>query len=68
MGAGIEDQMAELDMDRYDEEEGEEGGASAGGRIFGGGNPGMTYYKCAMIQVVGLYSRIERAVAMHTLA
>lgn len=41
--------MAELDMDRYDEDEGEEGGPSAGGRIFGGGNPGMTYYRCARI-------------------
>lgn len=36
--------MAELNMERYDEED--EGGASAGGRIFGGGNPGMTYYRC----------------------
>lgn len=42
-GSGIEDQMAELNMDRYDDED--EGGASAGGRIFGGGNPGMTYYR-----------------------
>ena len=43
--AGIEDQLAELNMERYDEEDAEDG-PSAGGRIFGGGNPGMAFYRC----------------------
>ena len=41
--------MAELDMDRYDEDEGVEGGPSTGNRIFGDGNPGMSYYRHATL-------------------
>ncbi len=38
----IEASLAELDMDRYDDEE-----ATNGGRIFGSGNPGMAFYRHA---------------------
>jgi hypothetical protein len=36
--------MAELDMEHYDDEE-----ATAGGRIFGSGNPGMALYRRAAV-------------------
>ena len=40
----IEAAMAELDMEHYDDEE-----ATAGGRIFGSGNPGMALYRRAAL-------------------
>ena len=39
----IEAALSELDMDRYNDEE-----ATNGGRIFGSGNPGMAFYRCAL--------------------
>ena len=41
----IEEALAELDMDHYDDDE-LGGGDGSGGRPFGAGPPGMSYYRC----------------------
>ena len=43
VAGSIEAALAELDMERYDDEE-----ATNGGRIFGSGNPGMAFYRRAI--------------------
>lgn len=43
----IEEALAELDMEHYDDDE----GAGGGGRPFGAGPPGMSFYRCALREV-----------------
>lgn len=43
VAGSIEEALAELDMEHYDDEDG--GGDGEGGRPFGAGPPGMSYYR-----------------------